>query len=319
MNKTRILYTSAQVRKSVIGLFASAKGRRVAIVAFVGKGAEAYLPRPNGLELVCWPKAGGTNPHVLRKLMRRGVQITFVDSLHMKLYWAEDKGSIVTSANLSTRALGAGNLRELGVFLPSGQLDIEQILSSIGRRPVSAKELRQLDRLHHEYEVQMMSDRRKARACTFTEWYKLPFRPTWKLGWWDTYSMPCSNAKRLTREEYEVSEPHNYLDCDRTDYKNSDWVLTFRLKGQSVSAIRWMPVDHVVSVHKSDKAYSKEYPYQAIQVWPLNRYPAPPFHIDPRFRAAFSKATRELGTNRIKALDRTKPSKRFIDFIFRDY
>lgn len=81
----RILYTSAQVREAIINLFSLSKGRRVAITAFVGDGAEAFLPRPKGLELVCWPKAGGTNPNALRKLMKRGVQVSFSDSLHMKV------------------------------------------------------------------------------------------------------------------------------------------------------------------------------------------------------------------------------------------
>ena len=97
----RLLYTSADVRQAIIRLFRSSKGHRVAISAFVGDGAEAYLPKPKGLQLICWPKAGGTNPNVLRKLMKRGVEVFFADRLHMKTYWSEDRGAVVTSANLS--------------------------------------------------------------------------------------------------------------------------------------------------------------------------------------------------------------------------
>src|SRR5436309_13786173 len=84
-----VLYTSADVRRAIIDLFSSPARQRVAISAFVGAGAEAYLPRPSGLRLYCWPKAGGTNPNALRRLMKGGVLVFFVDSLHMKLYWAQ--------------------------------------------------------------------------------------------------------------------------------------------------------------------------------------------------------------------------------------
>ena len=320
MNRNRILYTSTEVRKRIIELFASSKGRRVAITAFVGKGAEAYLPKPDGLELVCWPKAGGTNPHILRKLIKRGVQVSFVDSLHMKVYWTADKGAIVTSANLSTNALGAGNLQEFGIFIPVGQIDIDKILSSLKQRQASPQELLRLDRLHHEYEVQTVSHQTRTQGTTFPEWYKLPFRPVWKLGWWDTYSVACSVAKQVTREEYGISAPYDFLTCRRNDYKKNDWVLSFRLKGKSPTAIRWMPVDRVVPIPKSDrKAYTSQYPYQAIQVWSLTHYPAPPFRIDQRFRLAFSKAIRELGAESIRESDPSKPSKWLIDFIYSSY
>ena len=104
MNDEHILYTSAEVRQKIIELFSTSRGRRVAITAFVGAGADAYLPKANGIELVCWPKAGGTNPFALRKLMKKGVSVSFVDSLHMKVYWTEDKGAVITSAAASTRS-----------------------------------------------------------------------------------------------------------------------------------------------------------------------------------------------------------------------
>ena len=35
--------------------------RRVALVAYVGGEAQAFLPDPNGLELVCWLQPGATD------------------------------------------------------------------------------------------------------------------------------------------------------------------------------------------------------------------------------------------------------------------
>lgn len=77
-----------------------------------GNGADAYIRNPKGVEILCWPKAGSTNPDALRDLINRGAIVKFVDDLHMKVYWSK-KGVVVTSANLSTNALGSGSLKSL--------------------------------------------------------------------------------------------------------------------------------------------------------------------------------------------------------------
>src|SRR5690349_21276883 len=131
MKPSQILYTSTDVRSAIIDVFRNSRGRRVAITAFVGNGVESYLPKPKGIELVCWPKAGGTNPEAIRKLIKLGVSVSFSPGLHMKIYWTEDVGAVITSANLSTNALGAGNLMEFGVLVPSKQIDINKLLRRI--------------------------------------------------------------------------------------------------------------------------------------------------------------------------------------------
>ncbi|MET0645175.1 MAG: hypothetical protein ABW208_01055 [Pyrinomonadaceae bacterium] len=113
----KVIYKSAEIREEIGRLFSSSKGRRVAVVAFVGDGAEEYVRKPEGLHIYCWPKEGGTNPNALRKLIRLGAKVHFADSLHMKVYWTEDRGAIITSANLCTNALGSGDLKEIGVRL----------------------------------------------------------------------------------------------------------------------------------------------------------------------------------------------------------
>src|SRR4051812_5854740 len=106
-----VLYSSEAIRVAVRDLFRRGRGRRGAIVAFVGDGAEASLPRPSGLELYCWPCAPGTNPRAIRLLRKLGVDTFFVDRLHTKLYWASGRGAVVASSNLSTNAYGHGGLK----------------------------------------------------------------------------------------------------------------------------------------------------------------------------------------------------------------
>jgi hypothetical protein len=56
----KILYTSAEVHDAIKALLSSpAIGeQRVILVAYIGKSAEAFLPHPDGLEIVCALQAG---------------------------------------------------------------------------------------------------------------------------------------------------------------------------------------------------------------------------------------------------------------------
>lgn len=253
MKPSRVLYTSADVRRTIIDIFRASKGRRVAITAFVGSGAEAYLPKPEGMELVCWPAAGGTNPIAIRQLIKRGVQVEFADKLHMKVYWTEDKGAVVTSANLSTNALGSGNLQEIGVLLPSEYVDIDRILQSIKRRLVSKKELLELDKVHHDYQTRNRVTRGKSSGLSFPEWYRLPLRPVWKVGYWDADGDFSRTAKRISKEEYGLARPYDFIACAANTYKKNDWILTFYLKRRRPSRINWLVVICSISVKPLDK------------------------------------------------------------------
>ena len=320
MKSEKILYTSAEVRKAIIDIFSTSKGRRVAITAFVGSGAEAYLPRPQGIELVCWPKAGGTNPDALRKLMKSGVKVSFADALHMKVYWTEDKGAVITSANLSTNALGAGDLREFGILVPSKKIDINKILHKIQPRNVTQKEILSLEKMHRDYQVGNKTVWNKSRQITFLDWYDFANKPKWKIGYWEETKAFSLSAKKVSSSEFGVRSPFGALACYENSYKKEDWVLTFRLSSKKPTTIEWMPVDFIVKVSRSDKkAYDRKYPFDAVQVWSINKYPPPPFKIDKGFRLAFAAALEKFGVTKFKEADLSKPPKRLIELIWENY
>jgi hypothetical protein len=317
----KILSRSSEIRSEIIKLFSSSKGRRVAIAAFVGEGAEAYLPKPTGIHLICWPKAGGTNPNVLRRLMKLGVSISFVDSLHMKLYWAEDKGIIITSANLSTNALGAGSLKEIGVLLPKGVIEIDELISKLRPRPVSVSELRTLDRLHKLYLIRNRDDFRASglRAQSFEDWYDSAHKVEWRLGWWDLLEYSASqSAKAICKKEYGVPEPHWAQVCTRRQFKKGDWILSFRLNANNVSSATWMFVDYVVNLTTKEKR-SAGCSCEAVQIWSPNRYPERPFLIDSRFRRALAQAVREYGANKLQNERSALPKEPLLDLIYARY
>lgn len=314
----RILYKSSDVRKEVINLFSSAKARRVAITAFVGAGAESYLPTPKGIELVCWPKAGGTNPHALRRLINKGVKVSFSDSVHMKVYWAEGRGAVITSANLSTNALGSGGLKEVGVLIPKRGINIDRLLVSLHTRPVTDSELRKLDRLHNEFVIRNRGEKRtRPQTQTYKTWYDSPSRATWKLGWWDDYlEESCYNAKKVSQKEYNVAEPNAALTCRKGDYKRGEWVLSFRLTGNRASSLGWMFVDHVVARTRAEmRQHGHAYPNEAIQIWPPARYPERPFRIDTQLRRAFSAAVKDYGPDKLTRLKSPMPPKQLLESV----
>ena len=320
MKINKILYTSAEVRKTIIEIFSKSKGRRVAITAFVGSGAEAYLPKPKGIELICWPKAGGTNPEAIRKLLKVGAKVRFADALHMKVYWTEDKGIVITSANLSINALGSGNLREICILVPSNILDIDKIIRKVKPRRVTKQELDQLEIGHRDYYRSNKITQRKFPTPSFLDWFESPMRSNWKIGYWDATMQTSQATKRKSNEQYNVSSPRDFIGCDKHAYDENDWILTFRIRRNMPVDISWQFVDFVVETERKDIAYDPDFPYQAVQVWPLTRYSEPPFDIrNKHFRTALAIALKKYGIAKFDREDPSAPPKHLIELIRKNY
>ncbi len=312
----KVLKTSESIRKEIIKLMSSGSQRRIAITAFVGSGARAYIPKPKGVEIICWPKAGGTNPNELRRLKQMGAEISFVDSLHMKLYLAKGQGALITSANLSTNALGSGNLKEFGVLIPDKAIDIDELIAFMKPRRFNKMDIERLEMEHRSIPPQLRANEKNVDRMEFSEWLTLPEPARWKLGWYEKYGAVAKSAKEVTQINHNVRGPADFLACGKRDYKKSDWVLTFRLKNKGGAAAQWMYIDYIVKVGRNDRrAFDSAYPYQAIQVWPSIKYTPPPFTIDKEFRSAFRLAVKEYGVDNIRNLRTTHPPKRLLEMI----
>jgi hypothetical protein len=240
-----VLYTSTEIHSKIKQLLGtSSDGRRVAIVAYVGTGALAYIPRPKALELICCPEPGATSHSTVNTLIARGAEVRFADKLHMKVYWSEHGGCLITSANLSTSALGAGGLKECGVYLPAGAVDIDRLIRLAKPKRVTASAMRSLDR-----EAKRLAKRGALRfpadtdQRNYSSWHRQPFRQTWKLGWWDKSVPAAKAAEAKARVEYDVREPHDYISCRAGQLVPGDWVLTFKLTERTVTEFGWLYVD----------------------------------------------------------------------------
>jgi hypothetical protein len=167
--------------------------------------------------------------------------------------------------------------------------------------------MKQLEREHGK-QNRVWTGVRKRETVSFREWFGHPARSAWKLGWWDYHGATARRAKEVAQNEYGRRLPHTFVSCRRNDYRQDDWVLSFRLTKRGASAASWIYVDRVVPVSRRDKhAYDEDYPYQAIQVWAPRHYAQPPFTITRAFRKAFRRASVAFGANKIKKLRSPHP------------
>lgn len=272
----RVLYTSTEVRSAIVNLFRDRLSERIAISAFVGDGADAYLPYPDGLHLICSPTPGATNPNTLRLLMSRGVRVEFVNSLHMKIYWANKRGAVVTSANLSTNAMGVGGLKEAGVLLGPEELDIKRLLKHLKRRPAEP-ELRLLDRKHKDFYKRVGWTGPKSPRPSYVEWFNSPARARWKVFLYSTASYDLSEmATHSIRQEFN-RKPHDWIWSQLPTVHENDWILCgFTSRGR-LQKLTWLFADQVFAVPKSDHNYDSEFPHEVVQIHGAKHYPPPPF------------------------------------------
>lgn len=295
------------IRKEIIKIFNNEKSKRIAISAFVGKGSESYLPNMKGLKVICWPHPQGTNPNTIRHLIANGAKVFFSDSMHMKIYWTKNNGAIITSANLSTNALGMGNLKEIGVLLPSNKLNINDIVATLNARKVTKKELLNLDRNFNLYHSTYKGHRPKQKARFFNDWYQMRFRPNWNISIYEDETDFSEHVLNETKKIYNRT-PISFISIDRKkDFEKGDWILCSYSQGKKELKPYWQFIDLVIREKGRD--------YSAVQVWPKNRYPSPPFKLDGRFRSSFNKAIKKLGG--VSKIHFNKPTPRFLDLIIK--
>ncbi len=320
-NKTKFLPDGQSIRREVKRIFKSERGRRVALVAFVGKSADAYLPRPKGLELICWPQAPGTNPTMIDELMNnKNVHVQFADRLHMKVYWTAKHGAVVTSANLSTNAYGRGALHEAGVLLPSNSIDIDDVIESVNPRDVTPKSLRKLRIESKRVERNTSTNKKK----TFLDWLKKPKINPWKLHCFGEYGGGASGRLReAAKEETGTTRVEDWIYCRRGDVKAEDYVLIIDLASRQKPVTKgWLFVHRVVLVAKKDKRYDSGWPYQGGQLHPSSACPPTPFYIDGYFRTALRTTYKTLGSDAEKVFSEAntgRPSKRLLKLIEKYY
>jgi hypothetical protein len=319
----KFLASGQQIKHEVRRVFTKSSERRVAIVAFVGALADAYLPRPDGLELICWPKAPGTNPKAIRTLIRRGVVVKFAARVHMKVYWSESSGAVVASSNLSTNAYGAGNLHEAGVAIASTAIDIDRLVAKLKPRVVTEAALQRLEREWASEATRMGLKAPKNRADTFLDWLSQAKRKQWFLHAFETYGgAPSHRLRAIAKEETGRSAVTDWLFCKRSELRSGDFVLCLNVGSRTKPLVeKWVFIHRVALVGRKDKQHEPRWPFQAGQLYPSEACPPRPFEIDGVLRRAFRATFKELeGNDTGFSVDRTlRPSRRLLSILEKHY
>jgi len=320
MRKPVILYSSADIHsriKRVLGQ-PGKSDKRVAIVAYVGSDGAKYLPHPEGLRVVCNPSAGGTDPDTLRHLINNEARVEVSDNLHMKVYWSRNRGCVITSANASSNALGRGGLKEAGIWLPPGSVDIQRLLRYAHPRKIRESDLHQLDRETRAHRKTSPIPRKKRKAPPdFLKWYHSPHRSEWKMNWSEeSVTGNATSVKEQTSVEYGHKEPWIWACCVKGRVRANDWLLTYIITEKGAKNISWLFVDFVVKLRRSEKKYyDSRWPYHAVQVFQSSKYQLPPFRIDAEFRRAFAVAVKRYTADKLIAAKKDIPAKRFLRYI----
>lgn len=320
MKRINVLYSSGEIHASIKKLFSepSTKDRRVALVAYIGGDGESYLPHPKGLHVICNPSPGGTNPDTLRGLIKRGAKVEFSDRLHMKVYWSQSQGCIITSANASSSALGVMGLREAGAYFPPGIVDIDRLINYANPRPVRQSDLDELDRGAKEQKKNAGKKRQKRESAPeFLGWYTSSYRRKWKIVWSEEeVSGTAKVAKAMTFTEYGLKEPYTWVTAGKGRVSRNDRLLSFFFTANGVKSIQWIYVDFIVKISpKETRYYYKDWPYHAVQVHAPSHYPFPPFRITSAFRKALRNAIKRYSRERIMEAKSDVPPVRLLKFI----
>ena len=318
-----ILYGSQAILARIRGILASSSysGRRVVLVAYIGKDYASFLPDPAQMEIVCNPTAGATDPTAISELCRAKADVYFSDKLHMKVYWSEKRGCVITSANLSRNAFGVKGLKEAGVYVEAGAVEIERFLAQAKPYRVNGKNLERLKLETEELDRILASTGKGWRTrdnFTYADWYRRPplERKFWKLGWWTENAEVATDTRDWLNKNYGSSKPNYWLNFANGDAAQGDWFLAFRIAANNeIKNMRWMYADHIVRMSKNDPAYDKDYPYQVFQAEPLSRCPEHPFRITLPFKVAFQTAAKKYGINKIVDSTNVAPPSALLKFI----
>jgi hypothetical protein len=318
----KILYKSSDIRTEIISLIRNSNGRRVVISAFVGKGAEDYLPNPKGIELICWAKPGSTNPHAIRKLIQNDVKVYFADRVHTKLYWTSDIGAIITSANLSTNALGSGGLIEFGVLVDSVEIDIEKVIKQLNLDDVSRKgstSLQDLDEAHKDFTKRNPKENlRNKKAYSFNDWFTSTpsLREKWKLADLEYGGIKLATSVRNElKKDYNKTTFNNWMSANKDEYFENEWILQLiKGKNQKIMDVKWIYADRVFQVtEREKKEINGGLDMQIVQISGYRNYEQPPFSVGgEKIKKAIKKAYNELYTKRYT---KVIPSNNFINKI----
>lgn len=283
-----ILIGGAAIRRAVWEIMRLPDVRKVVVVAFVGIGAEQYILRrglnATRLKIICWDKEGCTSPEAIRTLQERGAKVHFAKNLHMKLYWAEGRGAVIGSANLSNNGLGDNGLAELAVRVKADEIDIRAILKDIESRSVNDALLADLFQRTAEYRRRNngadVFEAHSKPKILFEDWLKRR-QPSWKFFAYREY-FDSDPVAPVQQAGISFADVEDYWSGVQWHTAVSEWSLQVDMNDGD---IQWAMADHQIRMKRNDP--HREPPAETHYAVQITKKPGiPPFKITKKFREA---------------------------------
>jgi hypothetical protein len=316
-----VLSTNSAIRNAIQKMLGATNRRRVVISGFVGAGAEALIPNPEGVEVYCWDREGATNPQAVRALLQQRAKVFFAPGLHAKVYWAEGKGCIVGSANLSQNGLGKDGLHEVAVQLPPRRFDLNGFLRRLKLTTVTEPVLNEFEERCRRYRgrnsgQELLSSRGWAkraqkRTPTFAEWMAMEYRMPWNLEVTDTYFNDREEKEIVRRgvmTDEDVGAGVDYWTGQKGMTTPGRWVLFVEVtrNGRGFEASWCCADERTPSRRLGPDLQESSAPWFAIQRSETKHFGPVPFNVaEPGFQTAlkrFLKAHRAMNYVGARAL-----------------
>lgn len=278
-------------------------------VAFVGKDYSKFIDILSVENIIISPTIG-SNPSAIGDIVSKigWGKVHFINHLHSKIYIG-DKFAVIGSANLSSNGLGADNLIEIGIAIPTNNKlydKFDELIELAKTLYVDQTSKRAaLDKLHLKWRsLQRYSftrDKCESTAIQFKD-YIPELHGTFKVAWWtelDEYDLK-SFQKYYTKNVITTGTDINCVIKDsislakNDDININEWVLVWRCNKDGSpdkkQNLRWLYVHDIVP--GGSKKY-QEYPYVAVQK--LDQLPPiqPPFELDANFTKVFKDVIAE--------------------------
>lgn len=255
------LRDSKSIKDKLKALFETAE-RKVAIVGFVGGNATEYIPNFENLEIYCWPLPHATNPDGIIALTEMGANVYFKEKLHAKIYWAEGRGIIIGSANLSDNALGENGLQEFAVYIRDKNFNIDDVIKKFKLDGLSKFSKRQLNELRRKSRLSVVPSQGfgcKRKKRSFEAYMNDEYREPIKLLY---YHHNYSKEDREQIEQQVVVPLKNYNDAGRS-IKEGNLCLQVHLDDDEhlknkKQPITWFVVDELIDYEGQQIAIQKE-------------------------------------------------------------
>ena len=138
----------------------------------------------------------------------------FSNNLHMKVYWSKARGCVITSANLSTHALGVRELKEAGVWMEPNTVNIDMLVKEAQPYAVTNSRIARLRRDENQYNRAMagIGKQETDDGFQYLDWYGLSdaARTAWKLGAYNGDLGIAEAGRKRLKAEYNLDDAVNY-------------------------------------------------------------------------------------------------------------